>query len=154
MREVAQLALADWIVAVRDSLPVQQGIPLEPDAAWLGSEYMSDASQFGSVAEYWREMSAYVTGILADEQELYESFLDTRLLDSLNVSDPNAGVLKARAAAGFQAGRPERRAVYRQLRTVIEAATDLHEFLVENEDRIEYQPGPERDPVLEAVPET
>jgi hypothetical protein len=154
MREVAQLALADWIVAVRDSLPVQQGIALEPDAAWLGSEYMSDASQFGSVAEYWREMSTYVNGILDDEQEIYESFLDARLLDSLQVADPDAEVLKARAAAGFQAGRPERRAVYRQLRTVIEAATGLHEFLVENEDRIEYQPGPERDPVLEAVPET
>jgi len=154
MREVAQLALGDWIVAVRDSLPVQQGIAIEPDAAWLGSQYMSDASQFGSVAEYWSELSAYVTGILADEQEIYESFLDARLLDSLNVSDPNADVLKARAAAGFQAGRPERRAVYRQLRTVIQAAMNLHEFLVDNEDRIDYEPGPERDPVLEAAPET
>jgi hypothetical protein len=115
---------------------------------------MSDASQFRSVAEYWREMSAYVNGILADEQEIYESFLDARLLDSLAVRDPNADVLKARAAAGFQAGRPDRRPVYRQLRTVIQAATNLHEFLVENEDRIEYQPGPERDPVLEAVPAT
>ena len=44
--------------------------------------------------------------------------------------------------------------MYRQLRAVIDAATGLHEFLVENEDRIDYQPGPERDPVLEAVPES
>jgi hypothetical protein len=154
VREVAQLALQDWIVAVRDSLPVQRGLAPEPDPAWLGSEYMADASRFASVAGYWRGLDGYVDGILADEQAIYESFLDARLVDSLGAPDPNARILKDRAAAGFQAARPDRRVVYRQLLTVIDAAAGLHEFLVENEDRIEYQPGPERDPVLEAVPET
>ena len=153
-REVAALALADWVIAVRDTLPAQRGIALEPDQAWLGSQYMADASRFGSVAAYWRELDAYVDRVLAEEQEIYESFLEARLVDSTGVADPDAELIAERAAAGFQANRPERRTVYRQLRAVIDAATGLHEFLVENEDRIDYQPGPERDSVLDAVPES
>jgi hypothetical protein len=115
---------------------------------------MADASRFASIAQYWTGLDGYVEGLLADEQTIYEGFLDARLVDSLGVRDPNAQILKDRAAAGFQAGRPDRRVVYGQLGTVIDAAAGLHEFLVQNEDRIEYRPGPERDPVLEAVPET
>jgi hypothetical protein len=65
--------------------------------------------------------------------------------------------MRARAEAGFLAARPDRRPVYQRLRDVVVAALGLHEFLVANEDNIEYDPaagGASRDPVLEAVPAT
>lgn len=77
-------------------------------------------------------------------------------LDTTGVTGPEADLLVERARAGFQAGRSERRAVYRKLGAVVDAALGLHEFLLANEDRIQYDPalGSSRDPVLEAVPDT
>jgi hypothetical protein len=156
MREVARLALTDWVVQVRDSLPVLRGIPAEPDAAWLGSRYLADAGEFPGVAEYWAMLDRYAGEILDREQDFFVAAYEARLIDSTAVAepDPDDAVLVDRAGAGFLAGRPERRTVYRQLQAVIDAATDLHRFLVENQDRIDYEPHPEGDPVLEAVPET
>ena len=77
-------------------------------------------------------------------------------LDTTSVTGPEADLLVERARAGFQAGRSERRAVYRKLGAVVDAALGLHEFLLANEDRIQYDPalGSSRDPALEAVPDT
>ena len=154
MREVAALALADWVAAIRDTLPLQLGVPAEPDGAWLGSQYMADASRFASVGDYWSALDGQLTAIESREQEMFLSFYRERLVYSTGAVDADAEVLTERAGAGFQAARPDRRVVYRQLRAVIDAAAGLHEFLLENEDRIDYRPEATRDPVLEALPET
>ena len=94
--------------------------------------------------------------IQARDEEMFVAFFRARL-DSAAVTGPEAETLSNRARAGFQAARPDRRVSYRQLGAVIDAAMGLHEFLVTNEDEIEYDPaagGSSRDPVLEAVPAT
>ena len=154
IHEVAALALADWGAAIRDTLPLQLGVPAEPDGAWLGSQYMADASRFASVGNYWSALDGQLTAIESREQEMFLAFYGEGLVDSTGAVDPDAEVLTERAGAGFQAARPDRRVVYRQLRAVIDAAAGLHEFLLENEDLIDYRPEATRDPVLEAVPET
>ncbi len=66
-------------------------------------------------------------------------------------------MLIERADSGFVAARDGRYEVYNLMDDLLNAALDLHIFLVESEDRIAYEPtsaGVSRDPVLEAVPDT
>ena len=152
LQAVAAAAKTDWLAALRTQIPSDRGLPIEPAREWLGGSYLADAS----LGEYWGALSDYLADIQARDEEMFVSFFRARL-DSAAVTGPEAETLANRARAGFQAARPDRRVVYRQLGAVIDAAMGLHEFLVTNEDEIEYDPaasGASRDPVLEAVPAT
>ena len=156
LQAVAAAAKTDWLAALRTQIPSDRGLPIEPAREWLGGSYLADASLHASVGEYWGALSDYVADIQERDEEMFVSFFRARL-DSAAVTEPEAETLGNRARAGFQAARPDRRVVYGQLRAVIDAAMGLHEFLVANENEIEYDPaagGSSRDPVLEAVPAT
>ena len=156
LQAVAAAAKTDWLAALRTQIPSDRGLPIEPAREWLGGSYLADASLHASLGEYWGALSDYLADIQARDEEMFVSFFRARL-DSAAVTGPEAETLANRARAGFQAARPDRRVVYRQLGAVIDAAMGLHEFLVTNEDEIEYDPaagGASRDPVLEAVPAT
>ena len=156
LQAVAAAAKTDWLAALRTQIPSDRGLPIEPAREWLGSSYLADASLHASVGEYWGALSDYLADIQDRDEEMFVSFFRARL-DSAAVTEPDAETLGNRARAGFQAARPDRRVVYRRLGAVIDAAMGLHEFLVTNEDEIEYDPasgGSSRDPVLEAVPAT
>ena len=156
LQAVAAAAKTDWLTALRTQIPSERGLPIEPAREWLGGSYLADASLHASVGEYWGALSDYLADIQARDEEMFVSFFRARL-DSAAVTGLEAETLSNRARAGFQAARPDRRLVYRQLGAVIDAAMGLHEFLVTNEGEIEYDPavgGSSRDPVLEAVPAT
>ena len=156
LRTVAAAAKADWLAALRTQIPSEIGLPVEPAREWLGGSYLADASLHASVGEYWRALSDYLADVRARDEEIFVSYFRARL-DSAAVTGNEAEILADRVRAGFQAARPDRRVVYRQLAAVIDAAMGLHEFLVSNEEDIEYDPaagGSSRDPVLEAVPAT
>lgn len=155
MSALADSAEVDLVAALRTTIPAEKALPVEPDRQWLSGRYLGDASQFASIGEYWSALGGYLEDMQAREEELFASFYQTRL-DSAGVTGPDAEAMLARARAGFEAARPDRRPIYRQLQNVIEAAGGLHEFLLANEDRIEYTPaaGAASDPVLEAVPAT
>jgi hypothetical protein len=156
LQAVAAAAKTDWLAELRTQIPAERGLPAEPDRAWLGGSYLADASLHASVGEYWGALSDYLADVQDRDEEIFVSFFRARL-DSAAVTGPDAETLGERARAGFQAARPDRRVVYRRLGAVIDAAMGLHEFLVTNEDEIEYDPaagGSSRDPVLEAVPAT
>jgi hypothetical protein len=180
MREIADSAMADWLLALSTTLPTQLGVPIEPDRAWLSGAYLADAAQFASIEQYWQAVNRYVDELETRDVELFAGLfrarldsararLDSARLDSVGVAaearvSAEAGVsaedeqaMLERAQAGFLASRPDRRPIYEQLRNVTDAALGLHEFLVANEASIEYDPaagGSSRDPVLEAVPAT
>ena len=156
LQSVTAEAKTDWLAALRTQMPSERGLPIEPAREWLGGRYLADASLHASVGEYWGALSDYLADIQARDEEMFVSFFRARL-DSAAVTGLEAETLGNRVRAGFQAARPARRLVYRQLGAVIDAAMGLHEFLVANEDEIEYDPatgGSSRDPVLEAVPAT
>lgn len=156
MRELSDSAKADWLLALRTRLPAARGIPLEPDSDWLAGSYLADAGRYAGVERYWNALDAYLADIEEHDADQFAALYQTRL-DSAGVTGDDARAMLARANAGFLTARPERRAVYRQLRDVIESALGLHRFLVANAGRIEYAPaagGASRDPVLEAVPST
>lgn len=156
LRAVAAAAKTDWLSSLRTQIPSERGLPIEPAREWLGGSYLADASAHASVGEYWGALRDYLVDIQARDEEMFVAFFRARL-DSAAVTGPEAETLSNRARAGFQAARPDRRVPYRQLGAVIDAAMGLHEFLVTNEDEIEYDPaagGSSRDPVLEAVPAT
>ena len=156
LRTVAAAAKADWLAALRTQIPSEMGLPVEPTREWLGGSYLAEASLHASVGEYWGALSDYLADVRARDEESFVSYFRARL-DSAAVTGNEAEILADRVRAGFQAARPDRRVVYRQLAAVIDAGMGLHEFLVSNEEDIEYDPaagGASRDPVLEAVPAT
>jgi hypothetical protein len=66
-------------------------------------------------------------------------------------------MLLERADSGFLATRAERFEAYALMDDLINAALDLHTFLIQKQDSISYEPaggGMSRDPVLEAMPAT
>jgi hypothetical protein len=78
-------------------------------------------------------------------------------MDSMSIPAGSRTALEERAVAGFRAALPQRDAAYDRLADVFRAAISLHEFLLANEENIDYEPaaaGISRDPVLEAVPLT
>jgi hypothetical protein len=163
MREVSSGAKTDWLAMLRNRLPAERGLAAEPDRAWLGGSYLADASKYPSIEQYWQGLDAYLTDLQARDETLFVAAVGARMdtiavLDSVNILSPeDREALTNRLRAGFQVGRAERRAVYRKLQAVINAALGLHDFLLSNEDRITYDPaagGSSRDPVLEAVPDT
>ena len=92
----------------------------------------------------------------ASENALFREALLAQL-DTANLTASDSVAIRDRALAGFQAAGADRRVVYDQLQEVAERSVVLHEFLLANEDLIEYEPagsGISRDPVLEAVPAT
>jgi hypothetical protein len=163
MRELADSTMADFLAALRTTLPAEAGVPAEPVREWLSGSYLADATQYASIGQYWQAMGAFVDDLEQSDAEIFASLYRIRL-DSASARPDSAGVaaedaqsMLDRAVAGFMAGRPDRRPFYAQLRAVVEASLGLHESLVTNEARIEYDPaagGASRDPVLEAVPAT
>jgi len=132
-------------------------LPEAPPDAWLGGNYLANASRFPGVRDYWGAIRSYVDRIRASGEGLFVSLYEAEL-DSAGVapgSDRDA--LVERARAGFQASRPDREVIYDQLEGLIDAAEGLDDFLRENEASIDYEPaagGISRDPVVEAVPAT
>ena len=73
------------------------------------------------------------------------------------IAQDTADMLTERADSGFVAARDGRIEAYNLMDDLVNAALDLHQFLVDNEVDIAYEPvggGVSRDPVLEAVPAT
>jgi hypothetical protein len=163
MRQVADSTMAGWLLAIRTTLPAERGIAVEPDREWLSGSYLADASRYMSIEQYWRDLAGYVDDLEGRDVDMFVGLYRARLdslrteFDSVGITPQGAESMLERARAGFLAARPERRPIYQQLRHVVASALGLHEFLLANEDNIEYDPaagGTSRDPVLEAVPAT
>ena len=97
-----------------------------------------------------------VDSLRADDARLFHDEYRKQVAAASLPTD-TARILLERADSGFLATRQDREAAYSLMDDLVTAALDLHQFLIDNESEIEYEPaagGVSRDPVLEAVPNT
>lgn len=145
-------ALEDMIAGM-DSLGAAYQLPEAPPGEWLGGYYLSHASEFHSVRQYWARYRGYIRSVKAQDAVLYRRGLEARFAE-LGVPRDRITVLTGVAERRFREGRLRRDSLYDAMADVAEAAVDLHDFLAENEAGIEYDPvrpgRVSREPVLEA----
>lgn len=154
-----------------DSVRTESGVPAAPPPEWLSGRYLSGASDYGEVAEFWASYADFMEVFLASDSTLYVEAA-RRILEA-DPDDPSAEeiapstdqlpddldvpALLARVEERYSFVAEERTDRLVQLRETAHAALRLHEFLEANEDRIEYSPvmgqAVSRDPILEAVPD-
>jgi hypothetical protein len=155
MRDLGELALSDMIDEL-GGVPAELGIPAEPNRDWLAGVYLANASQFGDVKAFWDGIDAFVDRVRDSDTRVFHERYQARLGEAVVAAD-TAAILLERADSGFLSTRAQRFEAYALMDDLVNAALDLHEFLLANEAKIEYAPaagGVSRDPVLEAVPET
>ena len=155
MRDLGELALGDMIAEL-GAMQAASSIPAEPNRDWLAGIYLADASRFGDVQLFWEGISAFLGEVRASDTRVFHERYQARLAEA-GVAADTAAILLERADSGFLSTREDRFEAYALMDDLVNAALDLHEFLLLNEARIAYTPaagGVSRDPVLEAVPET
>jgi len=155
MRDFGESAL-DSMIAHLGALQSEFDLGVEPNRDWLAGVYLANASQFGDVQAYWDGIDRFVDRVRDSDTRVFHERYQAEL-DSAAVAADTAAILLERADSGFLATRADRFEVYAQMDDLVNAALDLHEFLVANEANIEFAPaggGVSRDPVLEAVPAT
>ena len=154
-RSASSRAVAQLVGALQ-TLPMREALPERPDPAWLGGRYMATAGEYTDVRLFWEQMRQFAQVAQAREAEFFDAEL-TAALDSVALPPADREAVEARSRAGFAASAPDREAVYRQLRAVVESSLTLHTFLEQNQGDIDFAPadaGLSADPVLEAVPLT
>ncbi len=145
-----------YMVTQMQALPERAAIPASPPNEWLLGIYLGNASRYPAVATYWESYRNLLREVRARDDQFFEEGFRAEL-QAANAPASNGELLDNRAMAGFEAALPDRQMVYDQLEAVITGALALHQFLVDNEADISYEPaagGLSRDPVLEAVPVT
>lgn len=155
MRDLGEAALSGMIAQLNQERQ-DAGLPAEPNRDWLAGVYLANASQFRDVQDYWEGIEAFVDRVRDQDTQIFHAQYMTQL-ENAGITGDTASMLLARADSGFLATRSDRFEVYAQMDDLVNAALDLHRFLLQNEANIEYAPaagGVSRDPVLEAVPST
>ena len=154
MRELAGQAISDAVEQV-DVATTAAGAPLEPGQEWLAGIYLGNASRFSSVEEFWQGMGSFVDGLRSGDWQVYHDALVARV-EAAGLSADEAAIIVERADSGFVAAEERRREAYDAMDRLVVASLDLHDFLLDNEASIQYQPAGSStaDPVLEAVPST
>jgi len=155
LRQLAQRA-SQRLVEEFDSLPQRVALADAPGGEWLSGNYLGNASSFGGIRAYWVEFGVLLDEMIASEDPIWRAAFRDEVV-AANMAPENAELVRERGLAGWEAASPDRDIVYDQLRRVIIASVDLHDFLVEHEAEVTYNRaigGGSGDPVLEAVPAT
>jgi len=153
MQALAAEAIADVVQGV-DAATVADGPP-EPAQEWLSGMYLGNASQFASIEAFWEGLDRFVQQLRDGDWQVYHDALVMRV-EAAGVTPEEAAIIVARADSGLVAAQDARTLAYDAMERLAVAALDLHDFLVLNEESIEYRPANSStvDPVLEAVPAT
>ncbi len=153
MRDLGEEALAGTVERLA-ALAEEADLPVEPRDDWLSGVYLANASDFSDIRDYWVGIESFVGRVAdADTRIFHEEYEEA--LAGAGIAGDTAAILLERADSGFLATREARFEVYAQMDDLVRAALELHEFLLQNEAEIAYDPaagGVSADPVLEAVP--
>ncbi|MDP2958164.1 MAG: hypothetical protein Q8N53_17180 [Longimicrobiales bacterium] len=155
MRDMGEIALVETLDQLR-AMQAEFGIPVEPNPDWLAGVYLANAAQYRDVQVFWEGIEAYVDRVRETDTQVFHDRYVAQL-EAAAVASDTAAMLLERADSGFLSTREDRFEAYALMDDLVNAALDLHEFLLLNEANIEYAPaggGVSRDPVLEAVPAT
>ena len=155
MRDMADAAVIEMVEGLRGR-SAELDIPTEPRDAWLGGNYLANASQFEDIEQFWVGIERFVDGVRSTDAQLFHDEYVLQV-EAAGVATDTAAMLIERADSGFVASRDGRFEAYNLMDDLVNAALDLHTFLLDNEQLIAYEPaiaGVSRDPVLEAVPST
>ena len=154
MRDMAEAAVIDMVEDLRGRSAALD-IPSEPQDAWLGGRYLGNASQFADIETFWLGIERFVDEVRSTDTQLFhDKYVEQ--VEATEFAADTAAMLIERADSGFVAAREGRLEAYGLMDDLINAALDLHTFLLDNEENITYQPASAgmSDPVLEAVPST
>jgi hypothetical protein len=155
MRDLADAALANMLDDLRGRSE-DLDIPVQPRDEWLGGEYLGTASQFEDIEQFWLGIERFVDEVRSTDTDLFHAKYAEQV-QAAELDEAVGDVLAERADSGFVAARDGRFEAYALMDDLVNAALDLHQFLLDNEIDIAYEPasaGMTRDPVLEAVPAT
>jgi hypothetical protein len=155
MRDLAESALADMVTDLTGRSEALD-IPPEPRSEWLGGNYLSNASQFGDIEEFWLGIERFVDEVRSSDTDLFNAKYQDQL-SGAGLDAETSALMAERADSGFAAARDGRFEVYSLMDDLVNASLDLHLFLMDNEADIQWAPasaGFSADPVLEAVPAT
>ncbi len=154
MRSASAAALAAAFEEIRsewtESDPAQA-----PPRDWLAGVYLASAGDYGLVEEFWDGMADFVERVRDIDLATFDAAMAAELR-ARGIAGAEADAIRARADSGFVAAADQRAEVYARFDRLIDAALDLHHFLVANQDDIEYAPAAvvTTDPVLEVSPAT
>lgn len=123
-----------------------------PPRDWLSGVYFANASDFEVVADFWHDMQDYLEGVNGLDVATFDAAFAAQAA-AQGVPASEATIMRERADSGFVAAARARAETYSRVEALIDAALRLHQFLVANEDAIEYVPASSvtTDPVLEAT---
>jgi hypothetical protein len=155
MRDLGELALADMIAEL-GGVAAELAIPAEPNRDWLAGVYLANATRFRDVQAFWEGIEGFVDQVRTSDTRVFHERYQARL-EEAGIAVDTAAILLERADSGFLSTREDRFEAYALMGDLVNAALDLHEFLLLNEAKIEYTPaagGVSKDPFLEAVPNT
>lgn len=152
MREAARVAFTG---IVREARRAEGGEVASPPREWLAGIYLANASRYPGVEAFWAHVEGVLERLRAVDVGTFHQHYEGALASTGVAADQRAA-LAERADSGFVAAAPARAETYRLVEDLIGAAVGLHEFLVANEDNIEFAPASTvtSDPVLEARPAT
>lgn len=138
--------LAEW---------AETGRVQRPPSAWLAGLYLANAGDYEEVEEFWNGISDFVDRVRGIDLDTFDAALSAELA-ARRIAGADAEAIRARADSGFVAAAPRRAQVIDGFDALIDAALQLHRFLVVNESAIEYAPANvvTTDPVLEVNPAT
>lgn len=155
MGDMAEAALTEMVEDLRGRLAALD-IPTQPRDAWLGGNYLANASQFEDIETFWIGIERFVDEVRDTDTQLFHDKY-VQQVEAAGFTADTAAMLIERADSGFVAARDARFEAYSLIDDLLNASLDLHTFLLDNEQNIAYEPasaGVSDDPVLEAVPNT
>jgi hypothetical protein len=139
----------------REARGTVSGATGSPPREWLAGVYLANASRFGGVEVFWLGVRDQLEAVRAVGAAPFEAAFGTSMA-SAGIPAADRPQMLERARSGFAAAAPARAQTFDQVDDLVDAALELHAFLVANEDDIEYTPAATvtSDPVLEAKPAT
>lgn len=123
-----------------DALWAEQGLSRSPPGNWLSGNYLANAAEFPQVAQFWNGYGVLLGEARASDESIFLAAL-AEAVGGSSASDAETTLIEAHLRARYAAAAPERLERYRGLASVTVAALELHAFLEDRTDLLEYTPA-------------
>ncbi|MDH3424538.1 MAG: hypothetical protein OEN00_16200, partial [Gemmatimonadota bacterium] len=104
-----------------------------PPTDWLAGIYLANASDYPEVTDFWEGMADLLGLVRAMDLASFDAAMRAELA-ARGTSAVQSQAIVARADSGFVAAAPDRAEAFDRFQSVIDAALQLHRFLVANQE--------------------